>query len=94
MSKKKKVAFINAQKMAKENPDIFFVPSVEKLNEIKTGSFVKVAVEGERFWVEVISVNENKIIGKVGNCLIMTKEHGLSLDDRIVFEKKHIYSIY
>ena len=94
MSKKKKIAFINAQKMAEENPDTFFAPSFDELNEIKEGSFVKIAVDGERFWVEVISVNENKIIGKVGNCLIMTKEHGLKLDKKIRFEKKHIYSIF
>ena len=94
MSKKKKTEFINAQKMAEENPDTFFAPSTDELNEIKEGSLVKIVVEGERFWVEVISVNKNKIAGKVGSYLIMTDEHGLNFDDKIVFEKKHIYSIF
>ncbi len=94
MSKKKKIAFIDAQKMAKENPDTFFVPSTDELNEIKEGSLVKIAVDGERFWVEVIIVSNDRIAGKVGSYLIMTDEHGLNFDDKVAFEKKHVYSIF
>ena len=94
MRKKKKIAFIDAQKMAKENPDTFFAPSTNELNEIKEGSLVKIAVDGERFWVEVILVSNDKIVGKVGSYLIMTDEHGLNFDDKVEFEKKNIYSIF
>ena len=91
---KKKIKFINAQKMAEENPKTFFVPSRSELNGIKEGSLVKIAIDGERFWVEVISITNKKIIGKVNSYLIMTEEYGLNFDDEIEFEEKHIYSIF
>ncbi len=92
--RKEKIKFIDAQKMAKENPDTFYAPSLTELNEIKEGSLLKVATGGERFWVLVISVKGNKIIGKVDNDLICTDKHGLQCDDEVEFEKKNVYSIY
>ena len=51
-----KTKFINAQKLAKANPNDFKVPSKEILDSIDVGSFVKVSVVGERFWVLVSKV--------------------------------------
>lgn len=89
--RKKKIKFIDAQKMAKENPDSFYAPSFDELNEIKKGSLVKVATGGERFWVKVISVNDNKITGTVNNDLVFTE---LDFEDEVKFEKKNVYGIF
>ncbi len=92
--RKEKIKFIDAQKMARENPDTFYAPSLTELNEIKEGSLLKVATGGERFWVLVISVKGNKITGTVNNDLVFTKDHGLRYEDRVEFEKKNVYGIF
>ncbi len=92
--RKKKIKFIDAQKMAYENPDTFYAPPFDELNEIKKGSIVKIAADGERFWVVVTSVKGNKITGTVNNDLVFTKDHGLRYEDRVEFEKKNVYGIF
>ena len=92
--RKKKIKFIDAQKMAKENPETFYAPSSTELDKIKKGNSVKIAISKERFWVTVVFVNNNKITGTIDNDLIFTDEHGLQFEDEIEFEKKNIYSIF
>ena len=91
---KKKIKFVDAQKMAKENPDSFYAPSFDELNEIKKGSIVNIAVDGERFWTVVISVKGNKITGTVNNVLVFSDEHGLQFEDEVKFEKKNVYNVF
>lgn len=98
MANKKPNVFVDAQRMHLEHPTTFEVPSQEELDEVKIGMFVKVGVETddpelkvERFWAQVVKIDEDKIEATVANMLVVSKlQHG----ETINFEKKNIYSIY
>ena len=86
--------FVDAQEMSRIHPKTFEAPTADELALIRTGSIVKVCVPPERFWVIVKEVNGGKIVGEVNNYLTATDEHGLSNEDIIEFEPRHVYSIY
>jgi len=86
------IKFVDAQEMHRKNPTRFDVPSATELLAIKMGSTVKVCNGRERFWVNVIGVNGEKLLGTVSNNLIGNDE--IDFGDTIDFEKKHIYDIY
>lgn len=97
----KDIKFVNAQEMNRLNPITFEVSSQKELNEIKEGDSVKISTWlenedsiNEKFWVNVVSVDGDKIKGIVDNNLILTHEHGLSFEDEVEFEKKNICSIH
>ena len=82
--------FIDAQEMAKKHPDTFEAPTMEELSKIKQDDFVKLCLNSERFWVKVIEVHEDEIIGEVDNQLYESQPFGLG--DIIAFKQEHIYS--
>jgi len=90
----KKIKPIDAQKLHKESPTAFKVPSNKELDQIKKGSVVKICVGGERFWVSVTKVSGKKITGRVDNDLVNTDAHGLRYNDAVEFEKRNVYSIF
>lgn len=87
------INFIDAQQLHKDFPGTFKVPSNEALDKLKNGDLVKIAVDSERFWVQIETVESDKITGKVYSDLILTQYHGLKANDNIEFEKRHIYAI-
>lgn len=80
----------NAKLLALEH-DTFEVPSESTLKKIKPGDFVKIARNGERFWVKVEGFMKRKIFGSVDNILKLNND--LKLGDKILFQKKHIYDV-
>jgi uncharacterized protein YegJ (DUF2314 family) len=87
------VELINAQQMHLKNPKTFEVPSEEDLDKIKQHDTVKVSVGEERFWVEIIRIENDELIGIVVNQLICTDVHGLCFGDTITLHKYNVYSI-
>lgn len=87
------INFIDAQQMHKDFPGTFKVPSNEALDKLKNGDLVKIAVDSERFWILIGTIEGDKITGNVYSDLILTQYHGLKKNDAIEFEKKHIYAI-
>ena len=97
--------FVDARKMAAENPDTFQDVPEQELNTIRRGDYVKVCVPvqlskgefphetQERFWVKVVRVKGDEIAGRIANDLVFREKHGLDFNDRVVFEKRHIYSV-
>jgi len=85
---------VNAKYMSEQYPETFDVPSDTELNNLKSGDLVKICVNRERFWVEIISINQDKILTRIDNDLIFTDEHGLSLNDELTISKHNIYSIF
>ena len=83
--------FIDAQEMAKKYPETFEAPSIEELNQIKQDDSVKLCLNDERFWVKVIEVREDEIIGEVDNQLF--EEQPFNLHDIIAFKREHIYAM-
>lgn len=82
--------FIDAQEMAKNHPDTFEAPTLEELNKIKQDDSVKLCHNAERFWVTVIEVHEDEIIGEVDNQLF--EDQPFNLHDIIAFKREHIYA--
>jgi hypothetical protein len=96
------VRFRNAQELHRLYPETFEVPTAKQLVGIEAGSYVKVSVEfpenvegmdGERFWVEVLEREGNRLRGRVGNELVATADHGLNLGDQIAFSIENVYEI-
>ena len=84
--------WVNAQEKAKEFPDTFGLPEEHLLLRLRKGWTVKICNGEERFWVTVIDVDGEKIIGEVDNCLVGGYEYNYG--DLVMFEKKHIYQIH
>lgn len=90
----KTIEFVDAQQMAKDHPKTFEAPTKKELKGVKKGDSVKVSTGDERFWVTVTKVKGDKVTGTIDNHLVCSDEHGLNYDDEIVFDKKHIYTIF
>lgn len=88
---KPKVEFRDAQKMHFLHPKWFDAPTAYKLQEVQVGHYVKICADPERFWVQVTQRDGDKLVGKVNNDLVCTHAHGLSCDDYVEFETRHIY---
>jgi len=84
------ITFIDAQAMAIRHPETFEAPSKEELDQIKSGDSVKVCVDRERFWTQVISVDKEIIEARIDNDLIMDK---LRYNDIIWFPRCCVFSI-
>lgn len=85
--------FVNAQEIAAQHPDTFKVPTAIELAKLKKGSYVKICAEGERFWVKVERILDDKIEGIIDNDLVHTNRHGLKCYDRVRFTSSNIYQI-
>jgi hypothetical protein len=85
--------FEDAQRMQRLYPDTFAAPGQAELDSVEAGSYVKVCVEGERFWVAVTAVDGDSVTGHVSNDLQRTDVHGLRDGDDVTFEKCHIYDV-
>jgi len=84
--------FIDAVQQNEKHPGTFHIPPKDLLDEMKEGWFVKVAHNGERFWIEITSIEESgTIFGRVDNDLV--NEHPFKYDDKIMFEKRHILDV-
>lgn len=81
--------FINARKMAKENPNTFETPTKQETDALKIGDHVKVCNGKERFWVLITAVGKNSFTGSVDNILVSTDEYPLGC--LVNFKWIHIY---
>lgn len=93
-----KYNFIDAQQMAVMHPDTFEAPTLDDLAALKVGDYAKVGAKArsgitERFWCYVVEIDGEKVTGTVNNDLVLTSHHGLAEEDKLIFEKRHIYSI-
>ena len=97
--------YIDANERSILYPATFEVPCMHMLQSVKPGWFVKVGVEfddgegddetgwnGERFWTEVVSVDDGVIIGRVDNNLLV-KDHGIEYGDLLEFSFSNILEV-
>lgn len=84
---------VDAQAMALANPDTFTVPSEMDLASLKTGDYVKVCRNSERFWVEIVTAEPRLIYGIVTNRLIDPDNEDLIQGAPLTCERRHIYSV-
>jgi len=82
---------VNARLCAFEFPETFQVPLDSTIRKLKPGNLVKVARNGERFWVRVDGFVGRKWHGTVVNELSLNED--LDYGDSIYFMRKHIYDV-
>lgn len=80
---------VNARLMAFEYPDTFFLPKDSDIRKLRTGDFVKLSRNNERFWVQITGYVGRKWHGTVANKLANNQDIGYG--DKIYFMKKNIY---
>jgi len=84
--------WVDAQQMAKENPETFEAPTDEELAAIEVGWTVKVSNGRERFWTEVVEKGDGYLLVKVDNMLVYMR--GYNLGDILRIEERNIYEIH
>ena len=89
----KRTTFVDAQNMARLHPSTFRVPDSCDLLDLKVGDYIKASTGNERFWIEVIGVEESAAIGRVDKDLLNTYDHGLSCDDIVVVPFECVFQI-
>jgi uncharacterized protein YegJ (DUF2314 family) len=62
-----------------------------KLNNIKKSDYVQICNGKERFWVKIVSIKDNAIIGSVNNYLELKRNY--KYGDKVLFGKQHIHEI-
>jgi len=81
---------VDAKALAKAHSETFGVPSDADLRKVGPGDLVKVARNGERFWVSVTGFEKRRIHGEVANEL--EENDDLPFAQSIYLQKKNIYS--
>lgn len=81
---------VNARSLARQYSS-FEVPSDAEIKRLKPGDGVKLARNGERFWVKVTGYIGRQWHGTVDNDLIRNPD--LEPGDPIFFMKKNIYDV-
>jgi hypothetical protein len=75
----------------KQHPQTFEIPTDEQKDNVFADDFVKIGVEGERFWVRVTIRDGAHYVGQIKSYLV--GKWGLKFDDEIAFEAKHILAV-
>lgn len=88
---------INGEEMAALHPATFEIPGWIYRYGATVGDMVKIGVRadggGERFWVAITAIEDNRFVGVIRNDLINTDAHGLSYDDEVRFGPEHIIGV-
>lgn len=82
--------FLDAQRLARLNPNSFEVCSELELSVLKKGDLVKVCANGERFWVQLTKINWRMLKGTVANELVL---NDLELGEEVNFHMRNIFDI-
>ena len=82
---------INGVEMNRQYPETFEIPPDEVKAAQIVGKSVKIAIPGERFWVEITKVKYPILEGRVDNDLLTTQ---LKYNDIVRFHADNIISIY
>jgi hypothetical protein len=75
------------------------LPTESELSGLKKGDLVKVSVGqdghgNEAFWIEIESVTDDRLSGRVDNDLVYGDYHGYACDQNVVFFTRHVLQIY
>jgi hypothetical protein len=85
--------FVDAQEMRILHPDTFYAPTLEDLQELKDGDWVKVCTEDERFWCIVVEIKGDQLACVIDNDLVYSHRHGLYYGNIITVRKNNVYDI-
>ena len=65
--------------------------NIKEQKNIKKSDYVQICNGKEKFWVKVVSIKDNAIIGSVKNYLELKRNY--KYGDKVLFGKQHIYKI-
>ena len=85
------INLVNAYELHKLNPDSFYYPTNDELDNIQINDGLKVNLGNERFWTLIKEIKDNKFICEVSNNLIDKSQ--CDIGDLIVVKKENIYQI-
>jgi hypothetical protein len=74
------------------NPNNFTIPTNNDLNSLSVGNLVKIGNKMERFWVKIVEINKDFLLGKIDNHLTFSQKY--NYNDIVLFEKNNIYNIH
>ena len=81
---------MNLIKVHERKDQSFILPTTEELANIEPGSFVRVGMGGERFWVEVTKITGDRFTGLVDSYDVP----GFKYNSRIEFHRGNILVIF
>ena len=84
--------WINTHEIHILNSNNFTIPTNNDLNNLSVGNLVKIGNKMERFWVKIVEINKDYLLGKIDNHLTFNNKY--DYDDIVLFEKKNIYNIH
>ena len=84
--------WIDVKKLQRSHPNEFMAPSESILVSLSVGDLVKIGNNYERFWVKVVKITTDYVLGKIDNHLTFNNKY--DYNDIILFEKNNIYEIY
>ena len=83
-----------ARLMSQAFPSSFEVPSAARLASIAPGHVVKVCADEERFWVLVLGMHGDTIIGRVDNVLISARNRRVWSCGTIHLQRQHVLHVF
>ena len=84
--------WIDTNKLHLLNPQSFAIPTNSELDNLSIGDLVKIGNKLERFWVKIIQINKDYLLGKIDNLLTFNENY--NYNDIVLFEINNIYEIY
>lgn len=91
MEQVKIIELVDAKELRRLYPETFEVPSDHEIEVLEVGQLIKVSAYGERFWVKIVEVHENKFICAIDNYLL---DDRIGYGDLIEVSANNIYLIY
>ena len=85
--------FTDAKEMASKYAN-FFRPDDDELNRLIVGDLVKLCLNGERFWIEIIEVYDDYLEGRVIHELLIQLNDHIQVNEMVLFNKDNIYDIH
>ena len=79
--------------MNRKHPATFGIPDERERGAVMVGDCVKITVERERFWVDVVEADGEKLVVRVESDLIDTEDHGLHQGDTLEIERRHVIGL-
>jgi hypothetical protein len=83
----------DAQLLARQNPKSFKAPSLEELGRLKAGDMVKVCRYGERFWIHLQKVSEDRLDGIIANAIALEENLDIQQGRPVHCQPRHVYEI-
>jgi hypothetical protein len=84
---------VDAEAMARDNPQTFIVPEAARLDAVRPGWYLRVCRNNERFWVIVNRIQNGAFVGGIANRLVFADNLSFNMGTVIRVERRHVYAV-